>query len=44
MNKFLSITESNNFGSDAEGELVEEQTFRIIYIKFPSRTFLKLSI
>ena len=41
MGKFLSITESNNFGSGAE--LIDEQTFQSYMPKVPIWDFLKVN-
>ena len=41
MNKFLLITEPQNFGSHAESDLiVDEQTFKVTYRTFQFETFL----
>ena len=43
MDKFLTITESQNFGLDAESDLVlDEQTFQSYMHKVPIWNFLKL--
>ena len=42
MDKFLTISDLQNFGSDVESDLVDEQTFQNYMHKVPIWDFLKV--
>ena len=42
MDKFLTISDLQNFGSDVESDLVDEQTFQNYMHKVPIWDFLKI--